>query len=60
MANISFLLNQFPSGGVERVTMNLIPDLRAKGHRIFIFVHKSEESCYRYATIRYREQCQQI
>ena len=40
MANISFLLNQFPSGGVERVTMNLIPHLTAAGHRVFIFVHK--------------------
>ncbi|MBO5921231.1 MAG: glycosyltransferase [Bacteroidaceae bacterium] len=40
MANISFLLNQFPSGGVERVTMNLIPRLSANGHRVFIFVHE--------------------
>lgn len=40
MANISFLLNQFPSGGVERVTMNLIPHLTANGHRVFIFVHE--------------------
>ena len=40
MANISFLLNQFPSGGVERVTINLIPHLVERGHRIFIFVHR--------------------
>ena len=40
MANISFLLNQFPSGGVERVTMHLIPHLTAAGHRVFIFVYK--------------------
>ena len=41
MANIAFLLNQFPSGGVERVTMNLIPHLtRDKGHKIFIFVNQ--------------------
>ena len=44
MANISFLLNHFPSGGVERVTMNLIPSLTYdKGHRIFIFVCKLNE-----------------
>lgn len=43
MANISFLLNQFPSGGVERVTMNLIPHLTAAGHRVFIFVHKLDQ-----------------
>ena len=41
MANISFLLNHFPAGGVERVTMNLIPPLvYDKGHKIFIFVRK--------------------
>ena len=40
MAYISFLLNQFPSGGVERVTMNLIPHLTSNGHRVFIFVHE--------------------
>lgn len=40
MANVSFLLNQFPAGGVERVTMNLIAPLTyEKGHNIFIFVH---------------------
>lgn len=40
MANISFLLNQFPAGGVERVTMNLISPLTyEKRHNIFIFVH---------------------
>lgn len=41
MANIAFLLNQFPAGGVERVTMNLIPSLtRDKGHNVFIFVNR--------------------
>jgi hypothetical protein len=41
MANISFLLNHFPAGGVERVIMNLIPPLTyEKGHRVFIFVYK--------------------
>lgn len=40
MANISFLLNQFPSGGVERVTINIIPHLTARGHRVFIFAHE--------------------
>lgn len=41
MANISFLLNHFPSGGVERVTMNLVPPLaHEKGHKFFIFVYK--------------------
>lgn len=44
MANISFLLNHFPAGGVERVTMNLIPPLTyEKGHKIFIFVCKLDE-----------------
>lgn len=41
MANISFLLNHFPAGGVERVVMNLVPPLTyEKGHNIFIFVYK--------------------
>lgn len=43
MANISFLLNQFPSGGVERVTINIIPHLTALGHKVFIFVHELNE-----------------
>ena len=44
MANISFLLNHFPSGGVERVVMNLVPSLTYdKGHRFFIFVCKLNE-----------------
>lgn len=44
MANIAFLLNQFPIGGVERVTMNIIPSLTYdKGHRVFIFVHELHE-----------------
>ena len=44
MANVSFLLNQFPAGGVERVTMNLISPLTyEKGHNIFIFVHILEK-----------------
>lgn len=41
MANVSFLLNHFPSGGVERVVMNIVPALTyEKGHRFFIFVCK--------------------
>lgn len=44
MANISFLLNHFPSGGVERVTMNIIPALtHEKGHKVFIFVYKLDK-----------------
>lgn len=44
MANISFLLNHFPSGGVERVVMNIVPALTyEKGHRFFIFVCKLNE-----------------
>ena len=44
MANVSFLLNQFPSGGVERVTINLAPALvYEKRHRIFLFVYKLQK-----------------
>ena len=44
MANIAFILNKFPDGGIERVTMNLVgPLARNKGHNIFIFVHELNE-----------------
>ena len=44
MANISFLLNHFPAGGVERVTINIVPKLvYEKGHKVFIFVYKLYE-----------------
>ena len=39
MANISFLVEYFPGGGVERVIMNLAQPLVERGHKIFIFVH---------------------
>ena len=39
MANISFILNEFPGGGAERVTMNLVRPLTELGHKVFIFVH---------------------
>ena len=39
MANISFLVEYFPGGGVERVIMNLAQPLAEKGHKIFLFVH---------------------
>lgn len=39
MANISFLVDWFPGGGVERVIMNLAQPLSEQGHRIFLFVH---------------------
>lgn len=38
MANISFLVEWFPGGGVERVIMNLAQPLADKGHRVFLFV----------------------
>lgn len=40
MANIAFLINQLPDGGVERVTLSLISPLSKLGHKIFIFVHR--------------------
>ena len=39
MANISFLVDWFPGGGVERVLMNLAQPLSEMGHRVFLFVH---------------------
>ncbi|MBO4935635.1 MAG: glycosyltransferase [Alistipes sp.] len=39
MANISFLVDWFPGGGVERVIMNLAQPLSERGHRVFLFVH---------------------
>ena len=39
MANISFLVEWFPGGGVERVIMNLAQPLVDRGHKIFLFVH---------------------
>ena len=38
MANIAFLSNRFPAGGVERVTMNLAKPLVDMGHRVYLFV----------------------
>ena len=38
MANISFLVEYFPGGGVERVLMNLAQHLTAKGHTMYLFV----------------------
>lgn len=44
MANISFLVEYFPGGGVERVIMNLAQPLTDKGHKVFLFVrHLSRE-----------------
>ncbi len=39
MANISFLVEWFPGGGVERVLMNLAQPLAERGDRMFLFVH---------------------
>lgn len=39
MANISFLVDWFPGGGVERVLMNLAQPLAERGNRMFLFVH---------------------
>ena len=39
MANISFLVDWFPGGGVERVLMNLVQPLTERGHKIYLFVH---------------------
>lgn len=39
MASISFLVDWFPGGGVERVLMNLAQPLADKGHKLYIFVH---------------------
>lgn len=39
MANIAFLVERFPAGGVERVIMNLAQPLTDRGHKIFLFVH---------------------
>ena len=39
MANISFLVDWFPGGGVERVLMNLAQPLAEMGHKIYLFVH---------------------
>lgn len=44
MANVAFILNKFPDGGIERVTINLVgPLARNNGHKIFIFVHELNE-----------------
>lgn len=40
MANISFIMDRFPGGGVERVTMNLTRPLTELGHRVFLFVNE--------------------
>ena len=39
MANISFMMQSFPGGGVERVIMNLAKPLTEAGHRVFLFVN---------------------
>lgn len=39
MANISFLVDWFPGGGVERVIMNLAQPLAERGDKIYLFVH---------------------
>ncbi len=39
MANIAFLVEWFPVGGVERVIMNLAQPLTDRGHKVFLFVH---------------------
>ncbi|MBO7219758.1 MAG: glycosyltransferase [Alistipes sp.] len=39
MANIAFLVEWFPGGGVERVIMNLAQPLADRGHKMFLFVH---------------------
>lgn len=45
MANISFLVEYFPGGGVERVIMNLAQPLTEKGHKVFLFVrHLTREN----------------
>lgn len=38
MANIAFLSDLFPAGGVERVTMNLAKPLVDMGHKVYLFV----------------------
>ena len=43
MANIAFLINQLPDGGVEKVTLSLISPLSRLGHKVFIFVHRLHE-----------------
>ena len=40
MANISFMIQSFPGGGVERVIMNLAKPLTEAGHRVFLFVNQ--------------------
>lgn len=39
MANISFLVDWFPGGGVERVLMNLARPLAERGDKMYLFVH---------------------
>lgn len=39
MANIAFILNKLPDGGVERVTTSLVTPLTDLGHKVYIFVH---------------------
>lgn len=39
MANVAFLVEYFPGGGVERVIMNLAQPLAERGDKIFLFVH---------------------
>ena len=59
MANISFLVDWFPGGGVERVLMNLVQPLTERGHKIYLFVHHlhkeqlSEEYAIEYLEMPY-------
>jgi glycosyltransferase involved in cell wall biosynthesis len=39
MANISFLIDWFPGGGIERVLMNLARPLVERGDKMYLFVH---------------------
>ena len=56
MANISFLVEYFPGGGVERVLMNLAQHLTDKGHTIYLFVrHLAKESLPEGLPIEYIE-----
>ncbi len=44
MANVAFILNRFPDGGIERVTINLArPLVEECGHHLFLFVHELQE-----------------
>ena len=42
MKKISFIVKEFPSGGIERVVMNLARPLTALGYKLYLFVYKLE------------------